>query len=99
MANDKHTGPKKRKLRDLPYKKKVKMIKSRHLSYKEKILARKSAYGSDFECFECLAPTLFGTVAKGWLETHVWHAKRMKMVELWGRRIVSALVFLMTTSS
>ncbi|KAI9094118.1 ribonucleases P/MRP protein subunit POP1-domain-containing protein [Phlyctochytrium arcticum] len=24
---------------------------------------------------------------KGWLETHVWHAKRMKMVNIWGYKI------------
>ncbi|TPX51035.1 hypothetical protein SeMB42_g02051 [Synchytrium endobioticum] len=26
-------------------------------------------------------------LTKRWLETHVWHAKRMKMVELWGYRL------------
>ncbi|RKO89377.1 NUC188 domain-containing protein, partial [Blyttiomyces helicus] len=25
--------------------------------------------------------------SKKWLETHIWHAKRMKMVEMWGVRI------------
>lgn len=24
---------------------------------------------------------------KGWLETHIWHAKRMKMVDIWGFRL------------
>ncbi|RUP48702.1 hypothetical protein BC936DRAFT_144143 [Jimgerdemannia flammicorona] len=28
---------------------------------------------------------------KKWLETHIWHAKRMKMVELWGYRLVSTM--------
>lgn len=23
-----------------------------------------------------------------WLETHIWHAKRMHMTELWGYRLV-----------
>lgn len=26
--------------------------------------------------------------AKRWLETHIWHAKRMKMVEMWGYKLV-----------
>ena len=25
---------------------------------------------------------------KRWLETHIWHAKRMKMVEIWGYKLV-----------
>lgn len=24
---------------------------------------------------------------KRWLETHIWHAKRMKMVEIWGYKL------------
>lgn len=27
--------------------------------------------------------------SKLWLETHVWHAKRMHMIDLWGHRLVS----------
>ena len=42
MAGDKTTGPKKRKLRDLPFKKKVKLLKTRHLAYKDKMIQRKS---------------------------------------------------------
>lgn len=26
--------------------------------------------------------------SKKWLETHLWHAKRMKMVNMWGYRLV-----------
>ncbi|TPX34544.1 hypothetical protein SmJEL517_g02836 [Synchytrium microbalum] len=26
-------------------------------------------------------------VTKRWLETHIWHAKRMKMIEIWGYRL------------
>ena len=26
---------------------------------------------------------------KIWLETHLWHAKRMKMEDMWGYRLVS----------
>lgn len=26
---------------------------------------------------------------KAWLETHIWHAKRMKMIDIWGYRLVS----------
>ena len=29
-----------------------------------------------------------GTGSKIWLETHIWHAKRMHMIEQWGHRIV-----------
>lgn len=28
---------------------------------------------------------------KQWLETHVWHAKRMHMTEIWGHRLVSCV--------
>lgn len=28
------------------------------------------------------------SVTKTWLETHIWHAKRMKMVDIWGYRLV-----------
>ena len=27
-----------------------------------------------------------------WLETHVWHAKRMKMIDIWNHKIVSDLL-------
>jgi hypothetical protein len=30
---------------------------------------------------------------KSWLETHIWHAKRMKMENLWGYRLVASTVF------
>ena len=31
---------------------------------------------------------MYKIVGKKWLETHVWHAKRMKMIEIWGYKLV-----------
>ena len=36
---------------------------------------------------------------KTWLETHIWHAKRMRMGNLWGYRLVSSLLFDSRTTS
>lgn len=33
--------------------------------------------------------TLCDIESKKWLETHMWHAKRMKMKDIWGYRIAS----------
>jgi len=34
-----------------------------------------------------LAEWALRATLKGWLETHLWHAKRFHMIELWGKRI------------
>lgn len=36
----------------------------------------------------------FSLVSKIWLETHIWHAKRMHMTEIWGHRLVSLKIYL-----
>lgn len=37
---------------------------------------------------ELLLIVSFFTGDKKWLETHIWHAKRMKMENMWGFRLV-----------
>jgi ribonuclease P/MRP protein subunit POP1 len=36
-----------------------------------------------------LRPIIFNLETKKWLETHMWHTKRMKMTDIWGYRIAS----------
>ena len=41
-----------------------------------------------------LSPTFISCLSgeKLWLGTHVWHAKRMHMTDIWGYRLVSPVV-------
>ena len=38
------------------------------------------------------------TAKKKWLETHLWHTKRMKMIDIWGYRLVSFLFAFKTST-
>lgn len=78
---------KKRKFRQLPIAKRRKLLKFGRMQ----ILHHRQS--------TCTAPCWSSTRLmhctagnKAWLETHIWHAKRMKMVDTWGYRLVCDVV-------
>jgi hypothetical protein len=59
--------------------------KSKRLTRTEQFLKRQ---GGSFPHDYTVQTILYFSVDKVWLETHIWHAKRMHMETKWGYRLV-----------
>jgi ribonuclease P/MRP protein subunit POP1 len=80
---------KKKTGRDLP-----KRGKANRISRTEELLRRQRKFRLESRFLDpdvCLGD-------KTWLETHIWHAKRMHMENMWGHRLVRANYALATLS-
>lgn len=80
-------APERKRLRKLPYSKKLKLKGPRVLQ----LLRRQSKPAANHFYVECNLPESVYSARVRWLETHLWHAKRMKMVEYYGYKVVSLL--------
>lgn len=74
----------KRKFRQLPLAKRRKMLRYTRLQ----ILHHRQRELTPNDERSATLTSLDIAGHKAWLETHMWHAKRMKMVDLWGHRLV-----------
>jgi ribonuclease P/MRP protein subunit POP1 len=68
-------------------KAKAKFLKKKGLT-KTNIYLKRQGERERFHFYSASCLRVLDPVDKTWLETHVWHAKRMKMENVWGYRIV-----------
>jgi tRNA G37 N-methylase Trm5 len=80
-------------------KAKARFLKKKGLTKTDIYLKRQSEYHAILAANDPRTHLVRITAEKTWLETHVWHAKRMKMENVWGYRIVSCVAVEVGTTS